>query len=266
VDLPEWLGDWLSYRPSDFLMFAPRTYWRLFELHNAAWWPWQWPMLALGAAGVWGVAGRARQASSGKSMGNPQPAWGLRAVCGGLALAWAWVAATFLHERYAPINWAADALTVLFAAQALVLAALALCVRPNHALGPVRRSTALALGVVALAGYPLLAALPGRSWAQAEFFGFAPDPTVLATWAVLMALPQAGCGATRGATPGAHRLRRLAQGIALACMIFSAATLITMKEWQGGILCVAMLLAALARGLERRAGSAATGGAERGGR
>ena len=33
------MSEWWTYRPSDFLMFAPDTYWRLFELHNAAWWP-----------------------------------------------------------------------------------------------------------------------------------------------------------------------------------------------------------------------------------
>ena len=30
--------DW-SYRLSDFLLFSPRVYWRMFELHNAALWP-----------------------------------------------------------------------------------------------------------------------------------------------------------------------------------------------------------------------------------
>ena len=40
--------------------------------------------------------------------------------------------------------------------------------------------------VLALAGYPLLAALHGRSWWQAEVFGFAPDPTVAATFGALL--------------------------------------------------------------------------------
>ena len=40
------MSEWWTYRPSDFLMFAPRTYWRLFELHNEAWWPAQ-PLLVL---------------------------------------------------------------------------------------------------------------------------------------------------------------------------------------------------------------------------
>ena len=29
------MSEWWTYRPSDFLLFSARTYWRLFELHNA---------------------------------------------------------------------------------------------------------------------------------------------------------------------------------------------------------------------------------------
>ena len=35
------MSEWWTYRPSDLLMFAPRTYWRLFELHNESLWPMQ---------------------------------------------------------------------------------------------------------------------------------------------------------------------------------------------------------------------------------
>ena len=33
------MSEWWTYRPSDFLLFAPRTYYRLFELYNAEIWP-----------------------------------------------------------------------------------------------------------------------------------------------------------------------------------------------------------------------------------
>ena len=33
------MEEWLSYRLGDFLMFSGRTYWRLFQLQNAALWP-----------------------------------------------------------------------------------------------------------------------------------------------------------------------------------------------------------------------------------
>ena len=44
------MAEWWTYRPEDFLLFSPRVYWRLFELHNAAVWPVQVPALLLGAA------------------------------------------------------------------------------------------------------------------------------------------------------------------------------------------------------------------------
>ena len=33
------MSEWWTYRPSDFLLFAPRTYYRLFELYNSDIWP-----------------------------------------------------------------------------------------------------------------------------------------------------------------------------------------------------------------------------------
>ena len=42
------MSEWWSYSLSDFLMFSPRTYYRLFELYNLALWPWHIAGLALG--------------------------------------------------------------------------------------------------------------------------------------------------------------------------------------------------------------------------
>ena len=33
------MSEWWTYRAEDFLLFSPRVYWRMFELHNAALWP-----------------------------------------------------------------------------------------------------------------------------------------------------------------------------------------------------------------------------------
>jgi hypothetical protein len=33
------MSEWWTYRPEDFLLFSPRVYWRMFELHNTALWP-----------------------------------------------------------------------------------------------------------------------------------------------------------------------------------------------------------------------------------
>jgi hypothetical protein len=40
--------------------------------------------------------------------------------------------------------------------------------------------------IIALAFYPFIALLSGRSWLEFEMFGLAPDPTVLGTLAVLL--------------------------------------------------------------------------------
>jgi Family of unknown function (DUF6064) len=42
------MSEWWTYRPADLLMFAPETYYRLFELYNADVWPAQ--IIVLSAA------------------------------------------------------------------------------------------------------------------------------------------------------------------------------------------------------------------------
>ena len=55
------MPEWSTYTLSDFLMYAPRTYWRLVELHNRDFWPLQLPLLAAGLAALWPAhAGSAR--------------------------------------------------------------------------------------------------------------------------------------------------------------------------------------------------------------
>lgn len=157
------MSDWWTYRLSDFLLFAPRTYWRQFELMNQQWWPLQWPLLAAGlvlAFALWrGVP---------RLAGAP------------VVLAWALSAWAFLWQRYAGIHWLAPWFAAAFVLQALLLA-----VAFRRATGV--RSGAGALWVLAaVLGYPLLGALAGRPWSQAELFGLAPDATVLASFGALL--------------------------------------------------------------------------------
>lgn len=165
------MTEWESYRLSDFLLFSPRTYWRLFELHNDALWP--LPLFTL-AAGL--LAG-------GLALLRPKAA--SRAVPILLAILWAWIAWSFFCTRYATINWAAIYIAPLFALQATLLLAIAAASRMEfNARGPAR-VTAIALLALALL-YPLLAPLSGRPWSQAEIFGIAPDPTAIGTLAQLL--------------------------------------------------------------------------------
>jgi hypothetical protein len=44
------MSEWWTYRPHDFLLFAPRTYYRLFDLYNEAVWPLHIAAAAIGLA------------------------------------------------------------------------------------------------------------------------------------------------------------------------------------------------------------------------
>lgn len=217
--MSEWLADWLSHRPGDFLMFAPRTYWRLFELHNEAWWPLHVPAVLCAAAGVFAVL---------QARGSPS-VWEKRLGLAALAGASLLVAWSFAWQRYAPINWAAEGLAWALAWLALMLAALAATGPAPMAAGvpsqPVRRGAAV-LMLAAVAAWPA-AGLAGHSWRAAEVVGLAPDPTLAATLAWLLVVrPAAAARFVQRATWLA------AWWLALACTAFSAATLATMGSPQ----------------------------------
>ncbi len=164
------MSEWWTYSPHDLLMFAPRTYYRLFELHNTALWPWH--LLALAA----GVAILALLWRDGPHSG--------RIIAAVLAGALLWVAWSFLLARYATINWAARYLAILLIVEAallMVVGTIAGRLRfasRGHHLG-------LALFVFALAVQPWLGWLFGRPLAQAEVFAVAPDPTAVAVLGLL---------------------------------------------------------------------------------
>lgn len=216
------MSEWWTYRPADFLMFAPRTYWRLFELQNAAWWPapWVFSLLAMVLAiGLW-----------------RRPAQAARVGLIGAALAWAWVAWSFLWLRYTPINWAASAFAIAFALQALGLLALAWR-RPRATASPGRRRLGLGLLLWAAGPHPALPLVFGRPWSQAEVIGLAPDPTAIATLGLLLCLdahPRALSWALRAG--------------AMAWLLLSAATLATLGSAQAVVPLAAALLALVSPG------------------
>ena len=212
------MSEWWTYTLSDFLMFSPRTYWRLIELYNAEIWPAQLAAAATGAV-ILALLYRGGGVAS-------------RGIALLLALAWAWVAYAFLLARYDAINWAGRYFAAGFAVQALLLALLAAIGRP--ALRSLREATArigLAIYLFALVGYPLLGPLLGRSWRQAEVFGLAPDPTALGTLGLVltwrggtaaMALPILWCGIA-GAQLWAMQAPEAALAPALALLAVVAA-------------------------------------------
>ena len=155
------VSEWWSYSLSDFLMFSPRTYWRMVESYNRELWPAQLVALAAGLACPW-LALR-RTAS--------RLLWlVLAAACAVTAWAFHWT-------RFAQINLAAPYLAAAFAAQALLLVAAATLRPRRQAVSPFGGAVAL----IAVFGYPLLGFAFDRPLAQAEVFGLMPDPTALAT-------------------------------------------------------------------------------------
>ena len=169
------MSEWWTYSLSDFLMFSPRTYYRLFELYNLAVWPWH--LLAVGI----GLAVLVLWLRGG--------AWQGRAVAAVLAACWLFVAWAYLLVHYDTINWAGSYFAVAFAIEAVLLAWTGL-VRNRLALRPPRDFAGVAglcLFVLALLAWPLIGPLLGRPWLQAELFGVAPDPTVVATLGALVA-------------------------------------------------------------------------------
>ena len=171
------MRDWWTYRPEDFLLFSPRVYWRMFELHNEAVWPLQIAAVLVGATIlVWTL--------------RPRP-WSDRGIWAVMAAAWIFVAWGLLWARYATINWAAAYAVPLFTAQALLLAWFGTWRGSLHvaARRAVPNMVVLAMFLYAVIGHPFAAILAGRPLQAAEIIGVAPDPTVMATLGLLLLTP-----------------------------------------------------------------------------
>jgi Family of unknown function (DUF6064) len=216
------MSDWWTYRPEDFLLFSPRVYWRLFELHNQAIWPLQIPALLLGTAIlIWVV--------------RPRP-WSHRIISGILTAAWAFVAWAFLWNRYATINWAASYAVPVFFVQALLLVWLGV-LRDRLRFAAARDAPGIvgsALFVYGLAVHPLVVKLGDRPIQAAEVFGIAPDPTAIATLGLLASASPQGAAWLLLVVPAAW------------CLV-SWATLHAMDAWEGWLPLAAVGLAATGR-------------------
>jgi len=213
------MSEWWTYRLSDLLMFSKATYFRLFELQNLALWPFQLLALGIGIALlICLVQGGARSGRTAALL---------------LALAWLHVAWNYFAQRYATINTGAPYFALGFALQAVLLLWLASrkkeprLVEPAGTLGKL----GLAIAVIALLGYPLLAPLGGRPWTGAELFGLAPDPTVALSLSALLL----------------WRSGPLLWIVPLLWCAISTATLVELRAGQAWVLPVLAALAAGAR-------------------
>jgi hypothetical protein len=167
------VSEWWTYAPSDFLLFSARTWYRLVARYNADLWPLQAVALAVGLLLLVLVARGS----------DPRG----RIVGIVLAASWVVVGYAFHHERHAEVNWAASGFAVASFVQAALLAVAAFAGNGLALRRPVRLGDRIALLVAALAivAYPLVSVATGRGIAAGETFGTLPDPTAIASVALL---------------------------------------------------------------------------------
>lgn len=168
------MSEWWTYTLSDFLMFSPQTYYRLFELYNAAIWPAQIAAIVLGLA----IPALGRRAGASRG----------RLIAAILAGCWLWVAIAFHAKRYATINWAAVEFAWAFGLEAALLIWTGV-LRGKLVFGTGEGAigrAAVGIFFFALLAQPFSGPLLGRPWPQVEIFGVAPDPTAVATLGILL--------------------------------------------------------------------------------
>jgi hypothetical protein len=215
------MPEWWTYSLSDFLLFSPRTYYRLIERYNLATWPAHLLALALGVT----IAAFIRRATPGRS----------RVVAAMIVALWAWVGWAFVAMRYATINWAATWLAGLFAVEVLLLGWLGVVSGELRFRWEkdARSRLGAALFAASLCFYPLIGPAFGRGWSQSELFGIAPDPTVLGTMGLLLL------------TQGSPRARWAALAPPVVWCLLSGATLLAMGSPEAWLVLGTLVLGAV---------------------
>jgi len=167
------MGELASYRLSDFILFSETVYYRQFELYNQAIWPLHTVAilfsLLIGYA-LWKM-----------------PVWAGRVMSGLLVVAWLWVAWEFLYQRFQQIHVVAEYYALGFVLQAGLLVwdgVIKNCLT-RCSTSQLRIMTGAMALFVALVLYPFTPFMTGRNGLQFEMFAITPDPTVLATLAIL---------------------------------------------------------------------------------
>ncbi|WP_456268641.1 hypothetical protein M1D97_15705 [Kushneria sp. AK178] len=161
----------MDYALSDFLMFTPEVYLRLFERTNDA----------LGA-GLWAVV--AVLLAVPVLLYQPT-APGRRLVPVVMAAGWALTAVLFMLRFYAPINWPVGPFAWVLGLQVAVLLLAALRSPPARA-GPI----ALAGGSALLLALSWVTVYETDTWRSVALPGVTPDMTAVATAVLAMAWPR----------------------------------------------------------------------------
>ena len=171
------MGEITSYSLSDFILFSDRVYYRQFELYNDAIWPLHLIAIVFSLVIIYTLW--------------KKPVWSGRLIAALLTVSWLWVAWAFLYERFYQIHVVANWYALGFVLQAGLITWYGV-IKNQFTLSEqsqlrtnIGHVLVLALLFISLIIYPFIAFLTGRSWLQFEMFSLTPDPTVLATIAIL---------------------------------------------------------------------------------
>lgn len=168
------MGDLTTYHLSDFILFSPSTYFRQFELYNLAIWPLHLVAIVFSCVMIYALW--------------KNPPWATRFVAVLLVMSWLWVAWAFLYQRFYQIHVVANWYAAGFVLQAGLIAWYGVIKNrfvsfPGNTL---RTKLGSGLLLVSFVLYPFMPLIFGRSWLQFEMPFLAPDPTILATLAILL--------------------------------------------------------------------------------
>ena len=167
------MPEWWTYRLSDLLLFSPRTYYRMFELYHRQICPIQIVAIASVAASL--------------MLMRRDTLWARRTIVGLVAGWWLLVGIAFHLSRYSTINWAAKYFAALFVIQAVLLVWQGIVRDRLRITPPGDTAGRMALGLLAAAVVlqPIAGRMTARTWSQVELVGVTPDPTAIATLALL---------------------------------------------------------------------------------
>ena len=163
-----------SYSLSDFILFSGKVYYRQFEFYNQAIWPLHLIAIVFSFVIIFALW--------------KKPTWAGRVIAILLAVSWLWVAWAFLYKRFYQIHVVADWYAIGFVLQAGLLTWYGVIKNQFRLFeeSQTRINIGLVLLFISLIIYPFIAFITGRSWLQFEMFSLTPDPTVLATIAILV--------------------------------------------------------------------------------
>lgn len=176
------MGGLASYRFSDFILFSENAYYRQFEFYNQAIWPLHLLALVFAFFILYVLFKKP----------DKKTEWAGRVISILLVASWLWVAVAFLYLRFYQIHVVADWYAFGFVLQAGLLLwygviknrlkkRLSLHVKSHFMI-----ITGSALLLMSFIIYPFIPLLSGRYWQQFEMFALAPDPTAIATFAILL--------------------------------------------------------------------------------